>query len=357
MTTVKEWVSAPSPTATRAGAGSNPCQGVWYRPSGLKRPKVGIIATHYEVDFSEHYLAEPMVERGCGFLGWNTRYRGNGELFSLTHALEDISVGVRWLRETAGVSTVVLLGNSGGASLMAVYQARALELGLAPGDLFVSLNAHRGRPQVLTSWLDPSVLDESDPLSVDRELDMFDTANGPSYDAAFVDRYRAAQVDRNHRITAWVKAESERLRAAGAFERMFSVHRTWADLRFLDLSIDPSERSQGCYLGDARVANYSGFGLAAVCGLRAWLSMWSLSDSECQAEPHLARIFIPALVVQSTGDQGCFPSDARAIFDALASTAKRLEWVAGDHYLLDPPGARSEVADLIASWLGEQAAD
>src|SRR5438093_8125490 len=120
-----------------------------------------------------------MAERGFGFLGWNTRFRGNEAHFLLDHALAEIGVGVRWLREQAGVETVVLLGNSGGGSLMAAYQSQAVEpniqpavglslpeavLDLAPAQLYVSLNAHPGRPDVLTGWSDPSVTDESDPL-------------------------------------------------------------------------------------------------------------------------------------------------------------------------------------------------
>src|SRR5689334_25422595 len=60
-----------------------------------------------------------MAERGFGFLGWNTRFRGNEAHFLLDHALAEIGVGVRWLREQAGAEQVVLLGNSGGGSLMA----------------------------------------------------------------------------------------------------------------------------------------------------------------------------------------------------------------------------------------------
>ena len=85
-----------------------------------------MIATHYNVDFSEHYLAEYMASRGVGFLGWNTRYRGLEHFFLLEHALIDIGQGVKWLREQAGVEQVVLLGNSGGGSLMAAYQSQAL---------------------------------------------------------------------------------------------------------------------------------------------------------------------------------------------------------------------------------------
>ncbi len=347
----------------RAGAGGNPCQGLWHAPSG--RPRAAFVATHYEVDFSEHYLAAPLAERGYGFLGWNTRYRGVGHYFCLEQAVVDIGVGVRWLREVAGVDTVILLGNSGGASLMSAYQSQALEPNLTPSpgsylpdaalslpaaDLFVSLNAHPGRPDVLTAWLDPSVTDESDPLSVDAGLDMYDRAHGPPYDEGFVARYRRAQQERNHRITAWCHDQLERLAAAVTYDRIFPVFRTWADLRFLDLAIDPSDRPVGCYFGDPAVANRTPFGLAASNTVRSWLSMWSLTDSQCRAEPHLARVTQPSLVVQSTGDQGCYPSDARAIHAALAAPDKTLEMIAGDHYLQQPAGARQAAADLIAGW-------
>ncbi|GAC1305835.1 MAG: alpha/beta hydrolase [Acidimicrobiales bacterium] len=353
---VREFVSLESPSARRAGAGGRPCQGLYHRAEGTS-PKVAVIATHYEVDFAEHYLAEYLAVRGIGMLGWNTRYRGAGMYFSLGPALADIGRGVRWLRDQAAVETVVILGNSGGASLMSAYHAEAVDPilggaeGLAPGDLFISLNAHAGRPDVLTAWLDPSVTDEGDPLSVDPALDMFRAEHGPPYAPDFVARYRAAQVARNERITEWCRAELVRLSAGGGSERVFQVPRTWADLRFLDLTIEPSERAIGCYAGDARTANYGPFGLAAANTCRSWLAMWSLSDSRCRAEPHLAKVTVPALVVQSTGDQGCYRSDGVGIHAALGSDDKTFAELAGDHYFLSPPDGRSAVADLIISWL------
>jgi pimeloyl-ACP methyl ester carboxylesterase len=339
----------------RAGAGGRPCQGLYHHRAG-EWPKVALIATHYEVDFAEHYLAEYVAARGVGFLGWNTRYRGNGAYFRLAQAVVDIGVGVRWLRERAGIETVVILGNSGGASLMGAYQSQALdrpdELGV--GDLFISLCAHPGRPDVLTSWLDPAVVDEGDPIPTDPALDMFNPDNGPPYRPEFVARYRAAQVARNDRITARAHDELARLGGAGIPDRLVTVARQWADLRFLDLSLDPSDRPLGCYAGDPATANRGPFGLASSCSLRTWLDMWSLADSSCRATPHLGRITAPALVVQSTEDQGCFLSDARAIHAQLGSTDKLLELVPGDHYLRQPDGAREALAELVVGWVTER---
>ena len=338
----RTWVSLESPTAPRAGHGSYPCQGLWWTPSG-STPTVAMIATHYNVDFSEHYIAEHMAERGIGFLGWNTRYRGNEAYFVLESALIDIGAGVRWLRDQ-GVETVVILGNSGGGSLMGAYQSQAE--GDMRADLYISLQAHLGRPEVFTAWLDPSVTDELDPLSVDPSLDMFNPDNGPPYAPDFVERYRAAQVARNDKITAYAKAYLE----AHPVDRLFLVDRVWADLRFADLSLDPSDRIPGCYMGDPKFANYSPFGLGRVNTCRTWLSMWSLQESGCSCAPHFPRVTEPSLLVQSRGDTGIFPSDARAMFDLMGAADKTLEWVEGDHYF-QHSGDRDAVADLLVAWV------
>jgi pimeloyl-ACP methyl ester carboxylesterase len=363
---VREFIGLPSPVVGRAGAGGHPCQGVYHRPASA-RPSTAFIATHYNVDFSEHYLAGLMAERGYGFLGWNTRFRGNEAHFLLDHALAEIGVGVRWLREQAGVDRVVLLGNSGGGSLMAAYQSQAVEPSvtpvagmralpaiedLPPGDLFVALAAHSGRPEVLTNWLDPSVTDETDPLSADPELDPFNPDNGPPYTAEFQFRYRAAQRARNERITDWALAQLRALTGDRARDRLFLVPRSWADLRMIDPAIEPSDRRPNwCYLGEPVKANYGVFGVGTVSTLRTWLSMWSLRTSQCIAAPHLARITLPALVVHASADACVYDSDARALYAALATTDKRLEFIKADHYLTDPAGARDEAADLIAAWL------
>lgn len=359
----REWVSAVSPTGPQAGHGSNPCQGLYHRAAG-ERPRTALIATHYNVDFAEHYLAPYLAQRGFGFLGWNTRYRGNEAYFLLEHAVVDIGVGVDWLRNEAGVETVVLLGNSGGGSLMGAYQSQAVAPNiraaadmqvpdaanqLTPADLYISLNAHPGRPEVLTAWLDPSVVDETDPLSCDPELDMFDEQHGPPYGPEFEARYRDGQRARNDRITAWAHHELDRMRAAGVWDRVFNLNRVWADLRFADLELDPSERKPGCYAGDPRRANYGPVGIGRTNTLRSWLSMWSLAESQCSASQHLPRITVPSLVVQSMADRGVFPSDARAMFAALGGEDKRLEFVPGEHYFED--GGRDDVADLLAAWL------
>jgi len=365
---VREFVGLPSPTARRAGAGGHPCQGLYYRGVGRK-PKVAMIAAHYQIDFSEHYLAEYMATRGIGFLGWNTRFRGFESSFLLDHALVDIGVGVQWLREVQGVETVVLLGNSGGGSLMAAYQSQANEPNvvplagmrptaglndLLPADGYVASAAHPGRPDVLTAWMDGAVVDENDPVATDPELDIFDERNGPPFSARFVQRYRSAQVARNHAITDWAETELKRVQAAGFSDRPFTVMRTWADPRMVDPTLEPTKRQPNmCYAGIPVKANRSTRGIAAACTLRNWLGMWSLRHAQTRAEPHLARVNCPALVINAEADTGVFPSDARRIYDALASDDKAQVLIDTDHYFTTS-GARSEQADTIAKWIAKR---
>jgi hypothetical protein len=362
------FVGLPSPIVGRAGAGGHPCQGLFHAPAG-GRPTTAFIATHYNVDFSEHYLADHLAARGYGFLGWNTRFRGAEPYFLLDHALVEIGVGVQWLRD-AGIERVVLLGNSGGGSLMGAYHSQSVEpnirpargrsivegaLALPSADLFVFVAAHPGRPEVLTDWMDPSVTDETDITSVDPALDPFDPANGPPYAPDFVVRYRHAQRARNARITAWCHAELDRLEARGFSDRLFAVARTWADLRMIDGTLDPSDRrTPWCYLGDPQRANAGVFGIGAVSTCRTWLNMWSLTDSDCGAAGHLSRLDLPTLLVQPSADNGIFPSQAQEIFAAVAAVDKQIATIGGDHYFQQPDGARDEVADLIAAWVGER---
>ena len=81
--------------------------------------------------------------------------------------------------------------------------------------------------------------------------------------------------------------------------------------------------------------------------------MVSLRHAQTRAEPHLARIDNPALVINAEQDSGVYPSDAQCIFDALATTDKTLHPIDSDHYFTTP-GARSEQADVIAKWIAKR---
>jgi len=364
----RQFLGFTSPTSPRIQAGGHPCQGIYTTPKG-QRPKAAFIATHYNVDFAEHYIAPYLASRGYGFLGWNTRFRGAEDQFLLEHAVIDIGVGMRWLREQAGVETIVILGNSGGGSLMGAYQAEAIaptlgDLLSGPGlealntlpkaDLYISLNAHQGRPEVLTDWMDASVVDEWDPVPTDESLNPFNPDNAPPYSAEFIIRYRAAQRARNQRITDWAKAELARLNAAGVPDRLFPLFRCWGDLRFMDGTIDPSERKTPmCYRGHPAIANKTP-SIGRTNTLKTWLSMWGLETSKCQGAEQLAKFDLPCLVVQGLADTGVFPSDAKKIFGNVGSADKELHLITGAHYFEDSREEREAAATLLCDWVAKK---
>jgi len=329
-----------------------------------------LVFVHPSSNFLGHYALEAFAARGVDTVGLNTRYIANDSALLMENCVLDVAAGVRFLRDE-GYDHVVLIGNSGGGGLVALYQSQAEDPTIAatpagdPPDLtaadlpqvdgIVEMMAHPGRASVYTEWLDPAVVDEGDPLTRVRDLDMFEPRNGPPYAPQFVARYRAAQVGRNQRITAWVRARLAHLaaRPGGRVDDLpFVVHGTVADLRFTDLSLDPSDRRAGTLWGDPFAANYSPATLGHLTSLRSWLSQWSLSDSNCDGPAHLARVSVPVQVLYGTADTACFPSHARALFDAVAHDRTELVAVAGaDHYFQGQPGLLDEAADRVVGWL------
>jgi len=386
----REFIGMDSPTARRAGSGGHPCQGIYYRGVGRK-PKVAMIATHYQIDFSEHYLADYMATRGIGFLGWNTRFRGHESSFLLDHALVDVGVGIQWLRDVQGVETIVLLGNSGGGSLMAAYQAQAVDphvtplegmrpaagLGdLIPADGYVASAAHPGRPDVLTAWMDGSVVDELDAVTSAPTLDLFDEHHGPPYSPEFVERYRAAQLDRIARIDEQARryvAEALQARKASrsgsgsaaarrraGTARVITVWRTDADLRAMDQSLDKSDRGYGSVYGaKPEVTNYGIVGFGRLTTPDAWLSTWSALSSNATINKAGPDMTLPSLLVTYTADNCVFPSDFEAIVAAVGRSDKRIDSIAADHYgnphYGNPVdgGARDGAAALLDAWMRE----
>src|SRR5262249_55381524 len=142
-------------------------------------------------------------------------------------ALLDVAAGINFLRD-AGFGRVILVGNSGGASLYGFYNEQSLlaperRLERTPGgrptglakarmstvDAVALLAPHPGQGIILQNCIDPSVTDEADPLSVDPTLDFVDERNGyrpgpagSRYSQSFVASYRAAQRARVERLDA-----------------------------------------------------------------------------------------------------------------------------------------------------------
>lgn len=299
----------------------------------------------------------------------NSRYRGTDSALVMEKVVADLGRVLVDARDRLGYERVVLAGWSGGGSLSMYYQAVA-ELGtgiadtpagdpyhvaaehLPPADLVMMLAAHVSRHGTLTEWLDASILDEARPFEREPSLNLYDPRNPhqPPYSTAFLDRYRAAQVARNRRITADVIVRLDELRATGRphEERAFVVHGTMADPRWLDPTVDPNDRRPNwCYLGDPRLVNDGPVGLARFSTLRSWLSQWSLDHARGDALTAATNVSVPILVVGNSADDACTPSHTHRLFAAIPHGRARMHEVRGATHYYTGPDRRTHLAELV----------
>jgi pimeloyl-ACP methyl ester carboxylesterase len=373
---VDEVLAAPAPTAQGVEIYSGVARlagTVWGRQVGARggRPRTAILLSHPTANFFGHYALVPLARRGYAAVGMNTRYCGNDSNLRLENCLLDIGTMVTHLRHR-GYERIVLVGNSGGASIVPYYQAQAesptvsappgdgpdlTRVVLPPVDAMVLLMAHSGRARLITEWLDPAIVDEHQPFLRDSELDLYDKQNGPPFSEDFLVRYRAAQVVRNRNITARSKAmltHARRGSIAGLDDVPFVVHGTYADPRSLDSAIEPSDRPIGVSLwGDPAYANYFPAGIARYTTARSWINQWSLDDSLGDSLRWLPTIQAPVHIIYGTADTAAHPTHAREMYEAARPESRSITAITGaGHYFENQPDLLAEACDDLASWLG-----
>ncbi|MCW2831902.1 MAG: Alpha/beta hydrolase family protein [Aeromicrobium sp.] len=344
---------------------------VWAREVVIEgtKPSVAVVFTHPTSNFLGHYMLNDVALKGYAAVGMCTRYIGNDAALLMENCVLDVNAVVRYLKDE--YEHVVLVGNSGGGGLAPLFQSQATKTTItaSPGgggpdltqfdlvgaDALVLLNPHPSRAILRTEWLDPAIEDETKPFERNPDLDIFSGDITPPYSAEFIETYRAAQVARNRRITAWVKEQLADIDARfdGALTDLpFVVHGTTADLRFFDGAIDPSDRELGVTLwGDPKPANYLPSSLGHFTTLRSWLSQWSLDDT--LAGPHNMReVDVPVLVIGGTADPTVLPCH----LDLLTSNIQHDDWKqvdlpGGTHYFEGQPELVTQVAVEIDDWL------
>jgi pimeloyl-ACP methyl ester carboxylesterase len=348
---------------------------LWSLPG--RKPRTAVIMTHPRGDFSVHYAAPLLAAAGFAVCGFGTRYMNNDTDCIHESAALDVKMIAEEMR-SRGAEKVILLGNGGGASLLALAQAK---YGIADG--FVGLAAHPGEGATIGNVIDPSVGDEGDPFSTVAELDMYNPDNGwrpwpeaSRYDREWLKVYRAAQLDRVARLDAVARASIElaerargdaaevdrrvhpadwrRYRARAVWTKYMVIYRTCADPVYLDLTIDPDDRPMGCVFAypDPLDSNYRRNGLARTMTARGWLSTWSALSSTARLTDTMPLIDVPTLFLHATADTEVRLSEIQQIYACTAATDKTLTQLKGVPHAME--GHRREVVSMVADWLAQR---
>lgn len=370
--------------------------GVLRRPEGAR---TCITIMHPRQDVTYHGAVSYLLASGLAV--WTQGSRSPNNDLNLVHeqALIDFAAGQVFLREH-GFEQVVPLCHSGGGTLGAFYIEQALltpaarlsctpsgrPVPLADTEMpvpsgFIAMAPHPGQGALLQRTIDPSVVDERDPLSRDPGLDPFNPANGfapaprpARYSPEFVAEYRAAQRARTVRIDAVAaellsarRAAGERSRETGApgdrraaiAPALLTVYRTDADLRNVDLSLDPNKRRYGSLFGHRPdLTNYGLVGFGRLSTAEAWMSTWSANTTNADFLRCAAAVSVPTLLLEFTGDQGSFPSDIAAFAAAIPALDLTVTAVDGTHFgdrlEKDAPTGNELAARLIAAWAAKR---
>ncbi|MCW2295371.1 alpha/beta hydrolase [Rhodococcus erythropolis] len=310
-----------------------------------------------------------MAERGFAAVGLTTRYAGNDSNLRTENCLLDIGSMVTHLRER-GYEKIVLVGNSGGASIAPYYQAQAenpsvsnppgggpdlTAAALPPVDAVCMLMAHSGRPRLITEWLDPSIYDESRPFDRDPALDIYNTGSTLPFSAEFVERYRSGQTERNHRITRWAQSMLRTIDdsgPAGLNDFPFVVYGTYADPRALDAELDPNDREVGVSLwGPPAATNYFPAALGRYTTARSWLNQWSLEYALGDSLRWLPEVSVPVHIVYGTADNAAHSSHSTDMYAAVTGAPRKITAIEGaTHYFSGQPSLLAHACDALATW-------
>src|SRR6266702_4302546 len=162
-------------------------EGVRYIPKG-RSSKTLIIFMHPASTQTILAIPRMMARFGMHILAAGSRYTRNDTTLIMEKVLRDLGAYVRHAKEVWGYDKIVLVGWSGGGSLAMLYQAQAEKptitstpagdpidvagFGLIPADGVIFHAAHISRASILLDFIDPSILDESNPDIRDLELDI-----------------------------------------------------------------------------------------------------------------------------------------------------------------------------------------
>lgn len=197
---------------------------VLYEPEhAAEKSKIAVLVMHSDEDYLTCPTGEELAKRGYVVLCANVISK-EGIIFHQNKKMHSVKAAIQWLKAYPGVEKVVLMGHSGGASLLTEYQAVAENGGhifsgenmcypyveeeeLIPADGIMLLDANWGNAVMQLFSLDPAVVQEGNGMDLDPELNLFEEKNGfceagSSFRDDFIRKFQKAQGKRNEKILA-----------------------------------------------------------------------------------------------------------------------------------------------------------
>jgi hypothetical protein len=218
---------------------ANGVPGVLYEPA-VPGPKAAtaVFIMHSSADYLSFPGCTELSRRGYRVLCANnsTSKSGASNDGVLDQVLLEAGKGVAWLRRQPGIRHVVLLGHSGGGTVMSAYQliaeggAKACQgaekiwkcpdtlAGLPAADGLMLIDSNWGLAEMTLFSIDPAVKGEDSGTTLNPALDMYKPANGfrpdgSNYGAAFTKAFQTAEGRRNDALIDKAQAELADIKA------------------------------------------------------------------------------------------------------------------------------------------------
>ena len=335
-------------------------EGEWIKPNSTSSTTNNTVLLFMHPAAIMNMLPFPaaVARSGVNVVTCHTRFANFDYSLTLEECIQDVGCAVKYCRDALDFENVVLVGWSGGGSLMAYYQSvaesKTEDNNYPAADAYVAIAAHAGRARILTECLDPSVylLEPGTHPKEEQRLQRFNLygKNPPSLsDPTFLTHFRQAQIDRNHRISTYAREHPG---------SAFVVQGTMMDPRWIDASIDPNDRTKhfDSYLGDPRIANTSITGLARFSSSESWLSQWSLKHSKGDGVHHARNISaVPCLFIENGADNAVPVQHIQDMFAACAATDKEYYKVKNaTHYYTNQRDKLNQAANVLTKWLNRK---
>ena len=193
--------------------------GVLYEPvQKNEKQRIAVLVMHSDEDYLLWPTGPELAKRGYTVLNANVMNK-EGIIFSQIEKMQSVKAAVEYLRSLPQVEKIILMGHSGGVTLMSAYQAIA-EKGpqifqgpekiypypsneeLLPADGIMLLDSNWGNAVMQLLSLDPAVEDENSGMLINEDLNLFNPINGfdkngSTYTDEFIHHFQKSQSIRN----------------------------------------------------------------------------------------------------------------------------------------------------------------